>query len=276
MHPQAQALAQAFIGDFWAANHEIEWLAVEEERYLWLDDRTLLIGRVDARGVTGDGDKFFGEWKSGSAGKARRMTEEKIKWRRDPQALTYGVLLNDETRRFTVRWMLKTPKPQTAFEWYTYTTEEVEFWHAELLRIAEEIRGRRLEGRVPWLTNFESCYKFGLNYACPFIHTCPHAVTQKLGEGRIPHLLIEQEIKRGMLPPWQGPINADEYEGRLASLVVLDASRTSDYLNCPESYRRKWEGAGYHEETESLTIGSDMHTLIASHLRSLMVAREKK
>src|SRR3954464_8125248 len=139
MAPTAEQLAQSFANDFWSANQEITWLAVEEERQMWLDEQTMLVGRIDARGRTPDGELFFAEWKTASASKARRMEEEKIKWRTDPQALTYGVLV-PETKRFTVRWMLKTPKPQTDFEWYTYTQAEVDSWRKQLLGVAAEIR----------------------------------------------------------------------------------------------------------------------------------------
>ena len=260
MHPLAEALASQFIGDFWAANHEIEWLAVEEERHLWLDTDTVLVGRVDARGRTSDGDLFFGEWKSAGASKARRMAEVKATWRRDPQALTYGVLLGGETRRFTVRWALKTPRPTTDFEWYTYTHDEIIHWRVQLMEIADEIRAWRAAQNVTWRTNFGNCYRYGIKYACPFVAECPF--TETPGSPRIPHLQEEANIKAN----WK----LDNAFSLSDELVVLDASRVGDYLACPESYRRKWEGAGFQEQNENLTIGSDMHTLIASHLRSLI------
>lgn len=257
MHPQAEALAQAFISDFWAANHDITWLAVEQEKQLWLSPNTVLVGRVDAEGLTGDGDPFFGEWKSASAGKARRMAEEKAKWRRDPQALTYGVLLG-ETRRFLVRWAIKTPRPTTDFEWYSYSEAEVDHWRSQLIDIASEIRESRIRRREPWRTNFGNCYRYGVAYACPFIDSCPDGPSFN-GSPRVPHLKIEREMKAGALP---------------SDLIILDASRVGDYLGCPEEYRRKWEDSGYSETSEALTIGSDFHSLVAAHLRTLIKTKE--
>lgn len=254
MHPLSEQLAQQYISDFWSANHDITWLAVEEERQLQLDENTLLVGRVDARGRTPDGDLFFGEWKTASASKARRMADEKVKWRTDPQALTYGVLLGPETQRFTVRWALKTPKPQTDFEWYSYTLQEVEHWRRQLLGIAGEIRDWRSIQTEAWRTNRGNCYRYGVNYACPFIEGC-HALDfhRVYGNPRVPHLEFERKLDKS---------NND--------LVVLDASRVGDYLECPEAYRKKWEGRGFSETSEALIIGTDFHSLVATHLRSLI------
>jgi hypothetical protein len=256
MHPQSEALASAFISDFWSANREIEWVAVEEERQLWLTPNTLLVGRVDARGRTSDGDLFFGEWKSGSAAKARRMAEEKVKWRTDPQALTYGVLLGGETNQFTVRWALKTNPVQTDFEWFTYTEAEIEHWRGQLLEIAHEIREHRMyDGVGPWRTNRGNCYRYGVKYACPFVDGC-HSLdfNRVYGEPRTPHLAFERELVTTEQP---------------SDLVIIDATRVGDYLECPEAYRKKWEGRGFHEESEALVIGSGFHELVANHLRAL-------
>ncbi len=264
MHPLSEELASAFIRDFWSANHEIEWVAVEEERQLWLSPNTLLIGRVDARGRTSDGDLFFGEWKSGSASKARRMAEEKVKWRTDPQALTYGVLIGGETKRFTVRWALKTKPAQTDFEWYTYSDAEIEQWRGELLSIANEIRlwrGPEHEGvKLPWRTNRGNCYRFGVNYACPFVEGC-HALdfNRIYGGARTPHLEFERNLIAIEQP---------------SDLVVIDASRISDYLECPEKYRKTWEAPGYHEDSEALIVGAGFHELVANHLKSIKEEKE--
>ncbi len=264
MHPLAQALADAFIPAFASADREITWLAAEEERSLWLSPNTCLVGRCDARGLTGDGKPFFGEWKSISNYRARYMDEEKVKWRTDPQALTYGVLV-PETKLFTVRWAIKpnmkakAPQPpSTDFEWFTYTQAEVDHWRAQLLGIAQEIRQWRALA-PPWRTNFGNCYHYGIAYACPFIGVCGRqAWGESMGRPRIPHLAIEPQIKLDNTTP---------------DLVVLDASRVGDYLECPESYRRKWEGEGYQDTSEALIIGTDFHAAIAAHIKS-MIAKE--
>jgi hypothetical protein len=249
----AESLAKAWITDFYAANHTISWTAIEREVAVKIDDKTLLVGRVDAEGMTEDGEPFFGEWKTASASKARRMADEKAKWRRDPQALTYGVLLGDQTRRFTVRWALKTNPPQTDFEWYVYSDDELIHWGGQLREIARQIRSARHRGTQPWFTNVGNCYRHGVAYACPFVWTCPTQPNMQIGDARTPHLEIERTLDKSD-----------------PELVVLDASRVSDYLGCPEAYRRKWEGLGYSETSEALTIGSDFHALVAAHLKTLM------
>lgn len=253
MHPLSQKLARQFIGDFWSADHSITWTAVENERQLWLSPKVLLVGRVDAEGITGDGEPFFGDWKTLSASKGYRIEEEKKKWRTSVQALTYGVLVPG-TRRFTVRWAIK-PKASkgvegpcsTAFEWYDYTLEEVAFWKGQLLEIGNEILSRRASGK--WLKNRANCYRYGVKYPCPFLERC-HALDFEadLGSHRVPHLDFERDNHFGL------------------DVVVIDASRVDDYLECPEKYRKGWEGHGYHEDNENLVIGNDFHSLIAAHL----------
>jgi hypothetical protein len=263
MHPLAHSLAVTFQRDFASADREIEWVSAEEERALALAPDTLLIGRVDARGRTG-GEAFFGEWKTASPAKARRMDEVKAAWRTDPQALTYGVLLGPETRRFTVRWAIKTATPTTAFEWYSYTDAEIDHWRDQLLGIAHEIRcwrrDRDLHGRVAWRTNFGNCDRYGAKYMCPFFEPkCSHlAFAKPMNSPRTGHTELEKGVAAMMAANPQ--------------LVVLSGSRVDDYLGCPEAYRNKWEGAGYTEENENLTIGTDFHSLIRDYIRSMIHA----
>lgn len=259
-HALAQQLADTFISHFWSADREITWLAAEQERFIHLTPNTILVGRVDARGLTGDGLPFFGEWKTLSAYKGRYIEDEKLKWRSDPQALTYGVLV-PETSRFTVRWAIKPDGkkgPRCDFEWYTYTEAEVSHWRSQLIDIADEIRAWRTRSS-PWRTNFGNCFQYGLKYPCPFVDKCHHQRwSESMDKPRTPHLAIERTgegLDKATLPP---------------DTVVIDASRVGDYLECPEKYRRKWEGEGFQEESEALTIGTDFHGIIATHVRSLI------
>lgn len=262
MHPLAQSLASTFLSTFASADREITWLATEEERSLWLSDNVVLVGRVDARGLTSDGKPFFGEWKTMSNYRGRYMDDEKMKWKTDPQALTYGVLV-PETKLFTVRWAIKPntkAKEQVCkadFEWYIYTQAETDHWQSQVLSIAEEIRAwRQRMPNGPWRTNFGSCFQYGAANACPFYGKCSKQGWQEsMGKPRIPHLAIETKIKLDNHDP---------------SLVILDASRIGDYLECPEKYRRKWEGEGFQEDSEALAIGTDFHGIIATHIRSLI------
>jgi hypothetical protein len=264
MHPLAERLASTFRTTFHSADQQITWQVAEEERLLWLTPQTALVGRVDARGLTVDSEAFFGEWKTLSSYKGRYIEDEKIKWRTDPQALTYGVLV-PETHLFLVRWAIKPndrkgSSPRCEFEWYTYNDQEVEHWRTQLIQIADEIRWwRTFRPNGPWRTNFGSCFSWGLKYACPFYDKCKR---QAWGEAmdrprEESHLKIENKMRGELdkLPP---------------DLVILDASRTGDFLACPESYRRKWEGPGYNETSEALVIGTDFHSLIAQHIRRLM------
>jgi hypothetical protein len=185
-----------------------------------------------------------------------------------PQALTYGVLIGTETRRFTVRWALKTTKPQTDFEWYTYTTEEIEHWRSQLIGIAKEIREWRTTSGV-WRTNFSNCYRYGTAYACPFVGDCPLRAT--LGEPRTPHSDLEALIANGEFPGHVPP-NPER-------VVVLSSSRVGDYLECPEKYRRMWEAGGHgfgESQNDNLTIGSDFHLTVSEHLATMIKPKEIK
>lgn len=272
MHPQAEQLANAMIRDFWGADHEIEWTAVEREVEMWLDDRTVLVGRIDGEGLT-EGDPFFGEWKTIGVNGARDMEFVKQTWRMSPQSLTYGVLKPD-TRRFTVRWAVKSTVPATHFEWYTFTQAEVDWWRTELLNIAAMIRHNRLFRVQPnWPTNFDGCYKYGKNYPCAFVHQCRALRFDDVPEGiteRIPHLAVERKL----LATEQKDLDGSLTLGDDREVVILDASRVETWLQCNEKYRRLYEhfreGEGLHEEGEALVIGTDFHTIYGNHLRSLI------
>lgn len=268
MHPQSEHLASKWIGDFFAANQDITWLAVEEEKQLWLDSQTLLIGKVDARGLTSDGEPFFGEWKTKNGYWAKRAEEVKQTWRMNPQALTYAVLNADLANRFTVRWTFKTEPPQTAFEWYTYSPAEIAHWRSQLLHIAGQIRvWRHLAGEGPWLTNYLACDRFGVKYRCPhFNNGCGILdFVTPTGPPREPHTALEARLSSSATNPLipNGP-----------AVVVLSSSRVGDYLACPEKYRRNWEGVGYHDESEALEIGRGFHETVAAHLSTLIRAKE--
>lgn len=273
MHPLAERLAATYVADFASADRDIHWIATEREKSLWLSPNTVLLGRVDAEGLTSDGDPFFGEWKTLGSYRGRYIDDEKIKWRTDPQALTYGVL-NGDLRRFTVRWAIKPDEhaktgrfttPRTDFEWYTYTATEVAHWRTQLLDIADEIRNKWRLQDAPWRTNFANCYRYGIKYACPFVGLCPaQKWAEIIGDARIPHLESEQKIL------------AERLDKAPSDLIILDATRVGEYLECPENYRRRYEGQGYQEESEALTVGKDFHSLISQHIGRLMAAQAPK
>jgi hypothetical protein len=266
MHPEALRLAEGFIKDFWSANHEIRWLGIEQERLLWLSPNTALVGKRDALGLTGDGKPFFADWKTASIGKKRFIKDEKRRWRLNPQALTYGVLNeNDNAHHFTVRWVFKTEPVTTDFEWYEYEQSELKWWRGELLSIADQIRHWRSSSRTNWPVGLEHCTKYGENYRCPFrdegcwiqnFSFRPSQMTPRTES----HLDIENDLR-------QAKTGEEE-------LVVLDATRVGDWIGCHEYYRRIWE-EGLHEESEALTIGHDFHEIIGAHLNKIKSEQEK-
>lgn len=263
MHPFAERLAEAFTRDFASADRDITWLKVEDERLLWLSPNTVIVGKVDAIGVNGAGEPFFGEWKTLSKYKARTMQDVKDNWRMAPQALTYGVLV-PEVKTFTVRWAIKTEPITTDFEWYTYTQEEIEFWKRQLLMVADKIRVMRKLG-TPWNTNLNACLRYGKNYACPFMDGCYKLDFVKVPDGMalrtVSHLDIENEFKSTNQNP---------------DVVVLDATRVGTWFECEEKYRKLWEGDGLQESSEALVIGGDFHTIIGEHIAKFIKPGRKE
>lgn len=229
----ADALAQTFIRDFWSADHSIKWIRVEFEHNVMLDEQTMLVGRIDALGINEMGRRFFGEWKTASASKARNIETTKASWRMSPQALTYGVLCHDaypDIRDFTVRWAFKTNPPTTGYEWYTYNEPELKWWQQQVLTVADEIRQYRRDigSHQQWPTNLDNCRKFGEKYVCPFLYPAcskfdfnarpEHSIV------RISHLDTERGLASRSLSP---------------DFVVLDATRITTWFGCRERYRRE-------------------------------------
>lgn len=270
MHPLAERLAKGWVSHFAAADREMTWCDIEREHLIYLDDDTALLGKVDATGISGDGQPFFADWKSASERKfgrrGERADEVKIAWRMNPQALTYGLfcrkVYGPEMRSFTVRWAVKPGKddgvPAYYFEWYSYTDEEISWWEYELKRIAHDVRTRRAQAQQApapnWPVNTLSCLRYGAKYACPFYAGCSSRSFDytPVGMGiRVPHISLEATLEPK------------------PSLVVLGASKVSTWFECQEKFRRLYEGTGLDEEGEALTIGSDMHALLQAHYEGL-------
>lgn len=280
LHPEAIRLAGAFIKDFYSANHTIKWLELETEKLLWLSPQTVLVGKCDAIGVAEDGQRFFGDWKTASKNKAgsgkwaaAKRAALKSSWRMSPQALTYGLLNSSDTRQFTVRWVFKTEPATTDFEWYTYTQPELEWWKQELLDIAEAIRHARRD--LQWGTNLNHCTRYGEDYRCPFrdegcwalnFKYTPLNAKPKLQS----HLQIENDLKQKMEANLKENPLLD-----LSALVVLDASRVGDWLGCHQYYKRVWED-GLEMDSEALTIGTDFHQLISTHLGQIKSKQQEE
>lgn len=257
----ATELADAFIRDFYAADREITWTKAEEERSMWLDSNTLLVGKIDSIGVNGAGEPFFGEWKTLSKAKARQMPFVKHTWKMTPQALTYAVLV-PEVKKFTVRWAIKTSPITTDFEWYDIAEPDIEHWLRQLRMVGAKIRTMRGMGS-PWQTNYKSCYAWGPNYPCPFQETCWSHQYDAIPYGMQPrtesHLKIENDLKSSLKP----------------DTIILDATRVGTWFECEEKYRKLYEGEGIREESEALTIGKEFHEQIDNHIKGLIQQKEK-
>jgi hypothetical protein len=262
----ADALVQGWIQTYQVADRSLTWLEVEREFAIWLDEHTLVVGKIDAIGRTKDGDTFYSEWKSQKSPPPNKRAEWKLTWRLNTQSLTYGVIadiLYPGTRRFTVRKAFKSTPPTFDHEWFSYSTAEIEWWRSELLRIADEIRDQRKAGIIPWRPNFHHCFKYGLNYACPYFESaCSKLNWEGVPESHIPrvsHLEIERKMSEENIGTFGQKMDK--------KLVILGASRVDTYRGCNERYRRDHEGSTLNEPlmepmNENLQIGLDLHKLL--------------
>jgi len=269
MESLSDRLVAGWIPHFARADANLRYLAVEQEFMIWLDEHTLLVGKIDAIGQTQDGAMFFGEWKSQNPPPRNRKEEWKVKWRKRPQSLTYGFAsdhLYPGTRRFTVRMAFKSDPPTYDYEWYEYSTEEIVYWKQQILNFAEEIRWRRKQGVVPWGPNFEHCFKYGPRYVCPFFHeACDKLNWSASPTGMVPrvsHLQKEREFQAENMTGTFGQVMDKK-------LVVLDATRIALFVECRERYRREYEcdGGLMENEKEALIVGGDFHDLLGAYYK---------
>jgi hypothetical protein len=260
---QLDDIVNGWKSHFWAADHEIEWRAVEAQKAVWLSDNTLLAGTLDALGYNGDGKLFFGEWKTANP---REKNTWKQVWRMTPQSLTYGVLIArdpltlPDCSTFTVRKAFKERgTPTFDHAWYTYTPAELKHWEGQLLQIADEIRAYRAKGSEPWPTNFQRCFQYGTSYACPFFESgC-----QKQNWGYVPEgasIKPDEEYIADALA--MVPFKRD--------LVILRQSTVHDWLGCREMYRKRHEERLVMPAGAALELGTNFHGAIAEHYRSMI------
>lgn len=269
-----EILITGWIPFFARADSKITWLDIEREFLIPLDSHTILVGRIDAHGLTADGEKFFGEWKTSKPPWKTKKEAWKKTWRMRAQSLTYGLAaetLWPETRRFTVRQAYKSNPPEFDYEWFSYTTEEIEWWRGEILKTADEIRWRRGQGQsgVPWSPNLNHCFKYGQDYVCPFYHEgCAKLNWTNIAiagtEPRVSHLQVEREIAQKSKGTFGQAMDK--------KLVVLDATRADLWSQCRERYRREYELEGGRSETdkEALNVGGEFHDLAGAYYKRLM------
>jgi hypothetical protein len=261
-HPQATALAGAFTRHFAAADRDVEWLGVEVSHSMELAPGVVLVGVIDAYGRTAEGDLFFGEWKTASKWGAKNW---KLTWRMNPQSLTYGVLMADlmpGCERFTVRKAFKADPPTCDFAWYRYSPGELAHWRSQLLTAAHEIAAYPVVG--PWPTNFNACFRYGPDYACPFFDpACSRQQWDARPAGAVVQIspMREKELRR---------LNEGDVNGVGNSQVVLSASSIATWFECRERYRREYVEGLSLPPGEALTIGSDFHALLGAHYRTLI------
>lgn len=250
---------------FTEADAKFEILHVEPEMFLWLDPLTLLIGRVDLIAKDAMGNGFFGEWKTMNP---RRADEWRVGWRMSPQALTYGVLTSGglvvgsedavlpKLSRFHVRVAFKSTPPSYDWDWFVYDQPELDHWRSEVLEVAGDIRGRRLNNPAgPWMPNFTYCDRYGRRYLCPYFGNNCSKLAFNNTQGYLPkvsHLEFER---------------ASSFADN--RVVVVDASRIETYLNCHERYRQEHEQRITVPPDEALEIGSAFHAGLAAYYRQL-------
>jgi hypothetical protein len=258
-------LVSGWSSHFASADRELTWLDVEREHSMWLAPRVLLVGIVDAIGRTGDGDLFFGEWKTAS-GFDRKTWKQT--WRLNVQSLTYGVLVRDlypECHRFTVRKAFKRP---VSFDhaWFDYADAELDHWKATLLEVAGEIHAyddavihQERDGKRPWPTNFDACFRYGPAYACPFFEGgCSQQQFDYVPAGAVKresHLATERDLL-------SKPLDSE-------GVIVLDATRVRTWFDCRERFRKQYVENVVEVAGEALLLGSEFHKQLAERYRGL-------
>jgi hypothetical protein len=276
-------LVNDWIGHFWAADRSLKWIAAEVEHSVWLTPNILLVGRMDTLGENENG-LFFGEWKTANP---RERNSWKQVWRMNPQSLTYGVLANDwfvinqgrTCSQFTVRKAFKSTPPTFDHAWFSYNDAELEHWRGELINIAAEIRGYQgMDAGRSWPTNWEHCFKYGPNYACPhFEQGCSKMVwaIDPATPRRVSHLEIERRLNetekydygdgpQSTCTVWKAP------ERSIAGLVILDATRVKTWLGCRERFRREYVENVATPVGEALEIGIAFHDAVGRHYTELV------
>jgi hypothetical protein len=257
--PSVEQVVEGWIRHFRSADMAMSFVSAEREVSVPLSDGVVLAGRLDAEGAD-----YFCDWKSLNP---RRRSGWREAWRFHPQSLTYGLLrreLGHPGRRFTIRCAFKSDPPSYDHEWFEYSDKELDTWRSEVLRIAYQMG--ETESVPHWALNPLSCYRWGPNYPCPFVHSCTHAEWDVPVTGlvrRVPHLVIEQQAQTALA---ERPECAD-------TSLILDATRITRYLECPERYRREYIRQEVEPPGEALLFGNSFHSYLNEYYRSLINGR---
>lgn len=294
-------LVNGWRAHFWSADREITWVGAEEEASVWLTPNTLLMGRLDARGISPTRERFFGEWKT--ANPRERLSWKNV-WRLNPQSLTYGLLadaLDPGCRRFTVRKAFKSDPPSYDHAWFAYSDTELAMWRAEVIRIADEVRGyhsaalckatgkhehpilgmddamqlREAGAVIPWPLNLSNCFRYGEKYACPFFKDGCNKQDWVTTHGliaRVPHLDVERRLNApdNLTGGYLIDRLNDGIETRLDDVIALDATRISTWLGCRERYRREYVDNVVGPPGEALTLGIEFHAAMGTLYKGMV------
>jgi hypothetical protein len=287
--PLAESLVSGYLKFFAKADANIKWLDAEREIEMWLCPpececchglgyvdgqpcpfaKTVVMGKIDAIGQTEDGEIFYGDWKTSNPPPRSRLTEWKFSWQMSPQALTYGLLIQrlyPTCRRFTVRRLYKSTPPSFDYEWFRLSDAEIQWWKGEILRTADEIRRLR-KGSQPWPPNFQRCFKYGVNYKCPFFDpACSKLDWNGMPEGATPRVKSHLGIENAFVAANTGTFGQHLRKG----IVILGASKLEMY-ECRERYRRNYEEGGVEEpRAEAREVGTEVHSLLEVRYRGLI------
>lgn len=252
MMPTVEQVVEGWIRHFRSADTAMSFVSAEREVAVPLGDNVILAGRLDAEGAD-----FFCDWKSLNP---RRRSGWREAWRFHPQSLTYGLLrreLGHPGRRFTIRCAFKSDPPSYDHEWFEYSDKELDTWRGEVLRLAY-LMGES-ENTPHWALNPLSCYRWGLNYPCPFVHSCTHGEWDIPVSGlirRVPHLNVELV----------------EQSNLTTGALILDATRITRYLECPERFRREYIRQEVEPAGEALVFGNSFHSYLNEYYSSLIGA----
>jgi hypothetical protein len=242
---------------FSAADQSIDWLHAELPLEVELAPGIWLAGCIDAVGRDSSGELFFGEWKT--ANPREKKTWKQV-WRMNPQSLTYGVLCASrwpDLRRFTVRKAFKEQYPSYDHAWFRYSDAELNHWRGVIIQIGIDIRNW-MERPEPWETNFKNCFRYGVNYPCPFFE--PACSKQDWAA-------VPAGSTSGGDPGWSFTAQRAAHPG----CIVLSATTISEYLDCRESYRRKYVELVTPVKGEALVLGGNFHDAMASHYNGLIL-----
>jgi hypothetical protein len=246
---------------FASADAQITWGGASERLEMELAPHVHLVGEMDAWGWTGS-DLFFGEWKTANP---REKKTWKQTWRMNPQSLSYGLLARKRwpgMRRFLVRKAFKEQVPTYDFCWFRYSDAELDHWQWQLGQMVADILCR-LDGGETWGTNWNRCFKYGVNYVCPYFECACNKLdfTAKPAGATI-----------GGDPTWSATLQRAAIRQRDPGALVISPTMIADWMDCQELYRRNYVELVTVVKNESLILGGQFHGELGTYYQSLVPA----